>query len=97
MIIDGLKDCSSTVGVAEEPMILAGNDCTFKRRQRQLLLPPPRTLPESRPPATPPRSLTPHKEAGRQHDSGRRSGTATVMERVRVSTRVRGMGVARFE
>ena len=32
MIIDSLKGCSSAVGVAGEPRILAGDDCSFKRR-----------------------------------------------------------------
>jgi len=29
MITDGLKDCSSTTGVAREPRILADDNCSF--------------------------------------------------------------------
>ena len=31
MIVDGLKGCSSVVGIVGELMILAGDDCSFKR------------------------------------------------------------------
>jgi len=47
MIADGLKDYSSTADIAREPRILVGDDCTFKRQRRWLLLPPPWTPPES--------------------------------------------------
>ena len=97
MIVDGLKDYFSVAGVAEEPRILAGDDCSFKRRRRWLLLPSPCTPPKSRPWAPPRCTRAQLGQAERRCSSGARDGATNTMAIASASMRVREKGAVRLE